>query len=49
MIAKNKGHIVTIASTASYAGIGGMVDYTATKAGVLAFHEGTYLSSLEEY
>jgi short-subunit dehydrogenase len=41
MITKNKGHIVTIASTASYAGVGGMVDYTATKAGVLAFHEGT--------
>ncbi|KAF2274224.1 dehydrogenase/reductase SDR family member 8 precursor [Westerdykella ornata] len=40
MIAKNKGHIVTIASTASYAGVAGMVDYTATKAGVLAFHEG---------
>jgi short-subunit dehydrogenase len=42
MITKNKGHIITIASTASYAGVGGMVDYTATKAGVLAFHEGMF-------
>ncbi|KAF2744489.1 dehydrogenase/reductase SDR family member 8 precursor [Sporormia fimetaria CBS 119925] len=40
MISKNKGHVVTIASTASYIGVGGMVDYTSTKAGVLAFHEG---------
>lgn len=40
MIATNKGHIVTVASTASFIGVPGMTDYTATKAGVLAFHEG---------
>ncbi|KAF2264265.1 dehydrogenase/reductase SDR family member 8 precursor [Lojkania enalia] len=40
MIAKNKGHIVSVASASSYLGIAGMVDYTATKAGVLSFHEG---------
>jgi all-trans-retinol dehydrogenase (NAD+) len=40
MIAKNKGHIVTVASTASYVGVAGMADYCATKASVLAFHEG---------
>ncbi|KAH7393047.1 dehydrogenase/reductase SDR family member 8 precursor [Pyrenochaeta sp. MPI-SDFR-AT-0127] len=40
MIAENKGHIVTIASTASYVGVGGLTDYTATKAAILSFHEG---------
>ncbi|CAO2648488.1 Nn.00g077550.m01.CDS01 [Neocucurbitaria sp. VM-36] len=39
MIAQNKGHIVTIASTASYVGVAGLADYTATKAAILAFHE----------
>jgi all-trans-retinol dehydrogenase (NAD+) len=39
MIAANKGHIVTIASTASYVGIAGMGDYTASKAAILSFHE----------
>ena len=42
MIAKNKGHVVTVASMASYIAIPGMVDYAATKAAVLAFHEGKY-------
>ncbi len=40
MLRQNKGHIVTIASTASYAGIGGITDYNGTKAAILAFHEG---------
>ncbi|KAF2789592.1 dehydrogenase/reductase SDR family member 8 precursor [Melanomma pulvis-pyrius CBS 109.77] len=40
MIAKNKGHVVTVASTASFSGIAFMVDYCSTKAGVLSFHEG---------
>jgi all-trans-retinol dehydrogenase (NAD+) len=40
MIKKNKGHIITVASTASFSGIGLMVDYCSTKAGVLSFHEG---------
>ncbi|KAF1363971.1 NAD(P)-binding protein [Lizonia empirigonia] len=40
MIRANKGHVVTIASTASYVGVAGMADYTASKAAVLSFHEG---------
>jgi all-trans-retinol dehydrogenase (NAD+) len=40
MITANKGHIVTVASTASFIGVGLMVDYCSTKAGVLSFHEG---------
>jgi all-trans-retinol dehydrogenase (NAD+) len=39
MVRQNKGHIITIASTASFAGIAGMGDYNATKAAVLSFHE----------
>ncbi|KAJ4987516.1 short-chain dehydrogenase reductase 2 [Stagonosporopsis vannaccii] len=40
MIAQDKGHIVTVASGASYVGVAGMADYTATKAAILSFHEG---------
>jgi all-trans-retinol dehydrogenase (NAD+) len=40
MIKKNRGHIVTIASTASYVGVAGLADYTASKAAILSFHEG---------
>jgi all-trans-retinol dehydrogenase (NAD+) len=40
MIKANKGHLVTIASTASYVAVGGMADYCATKAAILSFHEG---------
>ncbi|KAF2878443.1 hypothetical protein BDV95DRAFT_614010 [Massariosphaeria phaeospora] len=40
MIAANKGHVVTVASTASFLGVAGMVDYSCTKAAALAFHEG---------
>lgn len=39
MIQSNKGHIITIASTASYIGVAGLADYTATKAAILSFHE----------
>lgn len=39
MIQANKGHIVTIASTASYIGVAGLADYTASKAAILSFHE----------
>lgn len=45
MVAKNKGHIVTVASVASFIGAGAMGDYCATKAAVLAFHEGGYFLS----
>ncbi|KAF2826515.1 dehydrogenase/reductase SDR family member 8 precursor [Ophiobolus disseminans] len=39
MTKANKGHIVTIASTASYIGVAGLADYTASKAAILSFHE----------
>jgi all-trans-retinol dehydrogenase (NAD+) len=39
MISANKGHIITIASTASYIGVAGLADYTASKAAILSFHE----------
>ncbi|KAF1844675.1 dehydrogenase/reductase SDR family member 8 precursor [Cucurbitaria berberidis CBS 394.84] len=39
MVKANKGHIITIASTASYAGVAGLADYGATKAAILSFHE----------
>ncbi|EUC39914.1 hypothetical protein COCMIDRAFT_110176 [Bipolaris oryzae ATCC 44560] len=39
MLQHNKGHIVTVASAASFVGIAGMADYTATKAAILSFHE----------
>lgn len=40
MIAKDHGHVVTIASMASYIVHAGNVDYSCTKASALAFHEG---------
>ena len=40
MIASKKGHIVTIASMASFVTAAGLVDYCASKAGALALHEG---------
>ncbi|KAG0649589.1 Dehydrogenase RED2 [Hyphodiscus hymeniophilus] len=40
MIKKNKGHVVTIASMASFIVHAGNVDYSCTKASALAFHEG---------
>ncbi|OAL55379.1 dehydrogenase/reductase SDR family member 8 precursor [Pyrenochaeta sp. DS3sAY3a] len=49
MIAQNKGHIVTIASTASYIGVGGLADYTATKAAILSFHEGLNQELVHHY
>jgi NAD(P)-dependent dehydrogenase (short-subunit alcohol dehydrogenase family) len=44
MLRDNKGHIVTIASTASFIGVAGLADYTATKAAILSFHEGMFLA-----
>jgi NAD(P)-dependent dehydrogenase (short-subunit alcohol dehydrogenase family) len=41
MLDAKKGHIVSIAGMASYFTCCGLVDYAATKAGVLALHEGT--------
>ncbi|KAL4733533.1 putative short-chain dehydrogenase/reductase 2 [Aspergillus similis] len=43
MVRANHGHIVTVASFASFAGMGGMVDYCCSNASALAFHEGLRL------
>ncbi|KAH2760026.1 hypothetical protein KXV52_001030 [Aspergillus fumigatus] len=40
MIRQNHGHVITIASMASFVALGEMVDYCCTKASTLAFHEG---------
>lgn len=40
MLAKKKGHIISIASVASFVSAAHIVDYSATKVGALAFHEG---------
>ncbi|ATY62992.1 dehydrogenase/reductase SDR family [Cordyceps militaris CM01] len=39
MITADKGHVVTIASVASFVSLPGHADYGATKASALAFHE----------
>ncbi|KAH1489045.1 hypothetical protein LV164_006432 [Aspergillus fumigatus] len=40
MIRQNHGHVITVASMASFVALGEMVDYCCTKASALAFHEG---------
>lgn len=40
MIKKNHGHIVTVASMASYVTVASIIDYNCTKASAVAFHEG---------
>lgn len=40
MVEKNHGHIITIASLASFVSMGEAVDYGCSKAAALAFHEG---------
>lgn len=40
MILRKKGHIMSTASLASFVGLAGMTDYSCTKAGLIAFHEG---------
>jgi NAD(P)-dependent dehydrogenase (short-subunit alcohol dehydrogenase family) len=40
MIAMKKGHVMSTSSLAAFVGICGTVDYCATKAGTMAFHEG---------
>lgn len=42
MLKAKKGHVVTLASMATFVGVAGITDYCATKAGLLAFHEGMY-------
>ncbi|UNI19378.1 hypothetical protein JDV02_005563 [Purpureocillium takamizusanense] len=39
MIQVNKGHVVTVASLASFIALANAADYSATKAAALAFHE----------
>lgn len=39
MIQHDKGHIITVASIASYVALASAAPYSATKAGALAFHE----------
>ncbi|KAF5566820.1 retinal short-chain dehydrogenase reductase [Fusarium phyllophilum] len=39
MIQLNKGHVITVASIASFVALATAADYSATKAGALAFHE----------
>lgn len=43
MLEQKKGHIVSIASVGSYMSGPPLVDYCATKAAVLALHEGKFL------
>ncbi|KLO80320.1 a retinal short-chain dehydrogenase/reductase [Fusarium fujikuroi] len=40
MIKQKHGHVVTIASVASFITIASNIDYSCTKAGLVAFHEG---------
>ena len=49
MVKKNKGHIVGLASLASFISPPGMVDYAATKAAVLALHEGWCASESQSF
>lgn len=39
MVAKNHGHIITVASMASFISLGEMAAYGGSKASALAFHE----------
>jgi short-subunit dehydrogenase len=40
MIKLNRGHIITVASMASFVAVSEMIDYCCTKVSALAFHEG---------
>jgi all-trans-retinol dehydrogenase (NAD+) len=40
MLAKKKGHIMSVASLASFVSLAAAVDYSCTKSALLAFHEG---------
>ncbi len=39
MIANNRGHILTIASSAGIFGVAGLMDYCASKYGAVGLHE----------
>jgi all-trans-retinol dehydrogenase (NAD+) len=40
MLARKKGHIMSVASLASFVSLASAVDYSCTKSALLAFHEG---------
>lgn len=44
MIRRNHGHIFNIASLSAYLPPAGLADYSASKAGLVAFHEVGYIS-----
>ncbi|OJD36288.1 short-chain dehydrogenase reductase 2 [Diplodia corticola] len=49
MLAQKKGHIVTVASLASYYTPSGIVNYAASKAAVLSLHEGLNVELRHRY
>ncbi|KAJ5605955.1 hypothetical protein N7510_008736 [Penicillium lagena] len=49
MIANNHGMVVTVASQAAYAVTANMVDYSASKAAAVAFHEGLATELVTRY
>jgi all-trans-retinol dehydrogenase (NAD+) len=49
MIKKNHGHVVTIASMASFVVASNIIDYGCTKASAIAFHEGLHAELRSKY
>ncbi|KAK6348595.1 hypothetical protein TWF718_006383 [Orbilia javanica] len=49
IVKKNHGHIVTVASIAGYQAAPQMVDYAATKAAAISFHDGLALELKHRY
>lgn len=49
MLKKKKGHVMTVASLASFVTVAGAVDYSCAKAAILAFHEGLTLELKHRY
>lgn len=49
MVTKNHGMVMTIASLASYGLVANLVDYSASKAAALAFHEGLTTELVTRY
>jgi NAD(P)-dependent dehydrogenase (short-subunit alcohol dehydrogenase family) len=49
MVKRNHGMVVTVASLAAYLVCSGMVDYSATKAAAVAFHEGLSTELVTRY
>ena len=44
MIKENKGHVLAVASLAAYVTTSNLVEYSCTKAGVVALQEGPYFT-----